>query len=108
MLWNPLWKKPADPTLDDFIAWLEKQPADEVYDYTDPHHCPVAKFNQSLGREYKIPSIADTAGICPTNSIDIKMERLAAAIPYWGGKKTYGRLLADAKLLAAKELADVV
>jgi hypothetical protein len=34
----------AEPTTADLIAWLEKQPADATYHYSDPEGCVLAQF----------------------------------------------------------------
>lgn len=53
MLYDPKWEKKtkADPfTLWAFIAWLEKQPADQKYDYLDCFGaCLYAQYMQSVG-----------------------------------------------------------
>lgn len=48
MLFNLNWKQPeikADPfSLDALIAWLEKQPGEGKYEYTDSDRCMVAQY----------------------------------------------------------------
>jgi hypothetical protein len=48
MLYNPKWevKSPKTPR---FIRWLEKQPADKKYDYSNPFNCAYARYLRSYG-----------------------------------------------------------
>jgi len=51
MLYDPKWEKPkADVfSLEGLIAWLEKQPADEVYDWYDIDGCVLCQYLQGAG-----------------------------------------------------------
>jgi len=52
MLHNPKWdvEVKADPfSLESLIAWLEKQPADTAYDYTEPCGCLLAQYFTANG-----------------------------------------------------------
>lgn len=48
MLYDPKWEKPevkADPlSLDSLIAWMEKQPLAQSYEYCDPQFCLLGQF----------------------------------------------------------------
>jgi hypothetical protein len=60
MLNNPNWDKKAttDPlTLDALKAWLKTKPPEEHYEFADSHTCLAAQYNESIGREYELPSI---------------------------------------------------
>ena len=41
MLYDPKWEQPS---LTGFTAWLEQQPGDIAYDFSDPFRCPLAKY----------------------------------------------------------------
>jgi hypothetical protein len=44
-------KVSVQPSLkDEFIAWVGKQPADEIYNYTNACTCACAKFAEATGR----------------------------------------------------------
>lgn len=55
MLYNKAWDKTeikADPfALDSLIAWLEKQPADGIYCYTDHGRCLLGQYFSAMGYE---------------------------------------------------------
>lgn len=58
MLHNPQWDQKTDPlTLDAVIAWLEKQPANDKYEYCNSMTCLAAQYNASIGRSYDPPGI---------------------------------------------------
>ena len=48
MLHNPKWEVKTSKT-PRFIRWLEKQPAYETYDYTNPINCAYARYLRSYG-----------------------------------------------------------
>ena len=43
--------KPA-LTLEAFADWCEKQPADEVYDYSNPWGCAVSRYMHHIGLDW--------------------------------------------------------
>lgn len=50
MLYDPKWEVKTDPfTLESLIAWLEKQPDSERYDYTCNGHCLMAQYFTAMG-----------------------------------------------------------
>lgn len=52
MLYDPKWDTKTDQfTLKNLIAWLEKQPADERYVYTDAERCLLGQWVQSIDIE---------------------------------------------------------
>lgn len=55
MLYDPNWQKTevkADPfSLESLIAWLEKQPANGAYDYTECNACMLHRYFTSMGFE---------------------------------------------------------
>jgi hypothetical protein len=52
MLYDPKWDKTetkADPfSLESLIAWLEKQPADQQYEFCEYNNCLLAQWLQSI------------------------------------------------------------
>jgi hypothetical protein len=53
MLFNPQWDKRdrvcGRVSLKALIAWLEKQPADQTYNYMAAHQCMLAQYLQAQG-----------------------------------------------------------
>lgn len=53
MLYDKRWEKPeikADPfSLENLIAWLEKQPHQKEYNYCDPTDCLIGQYLKSQG-----------------------------------------------------------
>lgn len=44
MLYDPKWEKPNVRSIESLIAWLEKQPCDGTYDFTEPSACLLAQY----------------------------------------------------------------
>jgi hypothetical protein len=40
----------ADFTIADVLAWARTKPADERYNYVDPHNCAISQFLRDTGR----------------------------------------------------------
>lgn len=54
MLYNPNWNKKKSKdwkSLDNLIAWLETQPADGYYCYTDSGNCMLAQYLRAQGKK---------------------------------------------------------
>lgn len=54
MLYDPKWEKPVETQIDPFllgslIAWLEQQPAQKTYRYTDPRNCLLCQYFTAHG-----------------------------------------------------------
>lgn len=56
MLFNTAWNKTTEVKLQpellstsSLVAWLEKQPASQGYDYNSPHSCLLAKYFYAHG-----------------------------------------------------------
>lgn len=100
MLHNPNWDKAKTSPLllDNFIAWLQKQPADEKYDWLDSDSCLAAQYSQSIDREYGHNDILALAG---TFSADL--ENIAYARPW-----NFGAALNRAKALKAMKAKQLV
>lgn len=54
MLYNESWTKPRNEiySIPGLIAWLEKQPANYVYDYTDYNSCATAQYLRTCGERH--------------------------------------------------------
>ena len=97
MLHNPDWDKTkTNPlSLDAVIAWLEKQPADGKYVYSDCRDCLAAQYNASIGREYHYWPNWHIEGRQPyMPTFDRQLETIA-----YGTPKTFGAALDRAKKL---------
>lgn len=51
MLFNKSTGKPDILSLDSLIAWLEQQPADETYPYSESRGCVLAQYFTAMGLE---------------------------------------------------------
>ena len=52
MLYDPKWEKPADVfSLESLIAWLEQQPSETVYWYTNQGRCLLSQYFAAMGFE---------------------------------------------------------
>ena len=50
MLYNESTGQPkAIHSLDSLISWLEKKNPEEIYDYTDIHHCLIGQYYTDMG-----------------------------------------------------------
>jgi hypothetical protein len=52
MLYDKRWEKPEVKTsghMYRLVSWLEKQPANKAYDYTNPINCGYAQYLRSYG-----------------------------------------------------------
>jgi len=52
MLYDPKWEKttkPAVRSLAGFMAWLEQQPPEMEYRFTQPDRCAVAQYLKAMG-----------------------------------------------------------
>lgn len=64
MLYDPKWEQKTDQTFEGvsllgLIAWLECQPADKPYDYTEPTKCVLAQFLQATEGRSGVASIVN-------------------------------------------------
>jgi hypothetical protein len=97
MLYDPKWEKQIEtpaPLLR-FIAWLEKQPAEVEYDYTQPARCAIAQWLKSEGA-------ADFVLI--SKKIDELFGPMANTIvnPHQGNDMTFGGALKRARAFQAR------
>jgi hypothetical protein len=96
MLYDPKWEKPevkADPfSLESMIAWLEKQPADKVYDFWDCRECLIYQYLLDAG----LPR-ADYGTAHALGGDDIG-GKIAHGLPW-----TFGGALKRARALRAKQ-----
>ncbi len=104
MLYDPKWERPvktrADPfTLPALIAWLERQPAGEAYDWLNIHGCLACRYFQSLG--HKTPwgnsyQLAEDGYKTPFGGRE-NYHKIAGAKPW-----TFGAALDRARAIAAR------
>lgn len=95
MLFDPKWEVQTkiDPlTIEAVIAWLERQPADQVYCYMDRGRCLAAQYNASIGRHYDGCALSLTGD----TTFDERLERIAVMKPY-----TFGAALTRARAAQA-------
>ena len=64
------------------IEWLEKQPADQNYVYSDTRSCLAAQYNESIARFYEPPSKLWQFIPYRFCSFDAKLEKIAFASGY--------------------------
>jgi hypothetical protein len=89
-------------TLEAFADWLERQPAERAYNYTDPYACPIAQYLQAQG----VPAYGVTHNLwhdanCVSHEFDDRMRE--AAIGEWdrprGERWTFGQAARRAREL---------
>lgn len=107
MLYDKRWEKkvagdegisPEIFSLDGLIAWLEKQPADEIYCYTSPDGCLLAKYFSACGLVNPLVSrnrVCTEYKFSTDRSFPEDMWRLAK-----DGKHTFGAALSRARKIA--------
>lgn len=54
-----------------FIAWAEKKPADEHYEFNDISVCPWTQYLKSLGIPYKVGNYSGVLG--PSISLEMTL-----------------------------------
>lgn len=98
MLYDPKWEAPAkaDPlSLDSLIAWLEKQPAGRMYEYTDEQECALGQWLKSIDPERRPGSPGTGCYVYIVNSNVVDLEKFdAIAI---GHPRTLGAALNRAR-----------
>ena len=53
MLYDPKWETKTNPlTVESFISWLEKQPADGEYSFLNCKECAIGQYAKSVGLDY--------------------------------------------------------
>lgn len=76
MLYDPKWEKTetkADPfSLENLIAWLEKQPADKPYLASEPEICLLGQFSTSMGATCATTKSIDLADAEPFGEIALR------------------------------------
>jgi len=91
MLYNRDWDKIAKPdiTIENLIAWLEKQPCEKGYNYWSPNDCLLDQWIKSIGAVVEYTDIF---------TIPI---RSCILVPR---PRTYGAALARARAITAGRL----
>lgn len=96
MLYDPKWEQRTDPlSLTSLIAWLETQPADEVYDYTCDEACLLARYFTASGFENVLVGAASLS-YGPNWSTDIPLPRGWDYLT-WERPRNYGAALQRAR-----------
>jgi len=91
MLFNPTWGEVTqEVTQPDYlsntslIAWLEKQPADGTYPYSDPCNCMLAQYFDAHGFGYAhVASYGKASDYARPNLVDDNACRLVYKDPYF-------------------------
>ncbi len=47
MLYSPKWSE----NLNDFLAWVEQQPANEPYNWANSQNCACGQYAKAIGKE---------------------------------------------------------
>lgn len=97
MLYNPAWRDPAPLTLPKLIAWLERQPPDQAYNYACHGECLLATYAKKCGYPQAFFGGFQwyPDGIGPSLDIPPDIAMLAASC------RTYGQALKSARLKMA-------
>lgn len=101
MLYNPAWCDPAPLTLPKLIAWLERQPAEQPYDFFCNGGCLIGKYLRSCGYdkvwvggwEWRPDGVKDHKG---SQYMDWRIQEVAVNRP-----ATYGAALSRARTALA-------
>src|SRR5262245_33624412 len=95
MLYSPKWEVKADPfALTSLVAWLERQPADEHYDYYNCAECPIALLFKASGYQRVAVNGFNVSFDGDCRSLPPHFDKITAARPH-----TYGAALARARAL---------
>jgi hypothetical protein len=92
MLHNPAWDKPS---LEGFRVWLEKQPKEKVFEYSDSRICAVGQYFQSLGLSWGSPGSLTTFLNSYASLASLKAASLRRPV-------TFGDVLAEIEAKAPK------
>lgn len=103
MLYDPKWEAPqvkANPfSLESLIAWLEKQPTDRQYCFTEWGECLIAKWLLSIDPRSHLAQNAPTGFyyVVLEQTMDFNHFGDIAAGMHWGDSWTFGAALARAR-----------
>ena len=99
MLFDPKWEQRNAFSLDSLIGWLQRKPADEIYDYSSCGDCLLARYFADKGFNNKIYvntvafHVEDNGG--KIHTLPQNFDEIARARPY-----TYGAALERAREFA--------
>jgi hypothetical protein len=107
MLYNTKWEKTSTDvhSLDSLIAWLEKQPADGIYQYADTKNCLLCQYYTAMGFRHVSASSKFVSSKYCVYGDDPKTETVEFKLPPHfndialrcnGGLRTFGKALAYA------------
>lgn len=100
MLFNKSTGKPDILSLDNLIAWLEQQPADETYPYSESRGCVLAQYFTAMGLKDVLVTPGQYAAgrfSYPRKLLPAGWEGIANGFP--SGAWTFGAALRRAKAL---------
>jgi hypothetical protein len=103
MLYDPKWEgqtKPDILSLDTLTAWIERQPADQAYNYSCNGHCLLAQYFAAHGlRDVHVTSthFSHDGGTFELPEI---LNDVAVGVPGVSMKCTFGAALGRARYLA--------
>jgi len=112
MLWNPKFDVPtkADPlSLETLIAWLEKQPADERYDFCEWNQCLLGQWLRTIDPLARRHEGGDTGFIYCVFGQPVDLEKFAEITHAgWASLRhlhTFGLALSRARSLLTQKAA---
>ena len=105
MLFDPKWETKTDPlSLEALIEWLEKQPQDKTYCYTEDGRCLAAQYNQHIGRQYTSAGEIASEEHPPSDaSFDSILESIAIGTGDGFIDWTFGAALSRARFIQAND-----
>lgn len=96
MLYDPKWEQKTDPqSLEALTSWLEQQPADKTYCYTDQGRCLAAQYHRHISVEYQPEIVFFTAS--KSDPFEYIIEWIGVKHP-----RTFGAALERARAIAAQ------
>jgi len=95
MLYDPKWEQPQ-PTLANFIAWLETKDPNETYSFFDPNNCAVGQWVKETFGKAK-PAYRGCISYL-INGTPVDFSKWGDAVS-WYQPQTFGAALVKARLL---------
>ena len=90
MLYDPKWDKTkATPSVEGLLAWLEQQPADGCYRFTEPSACVAGRYYASIGQAPR----AFIGGVPCSVEADLGVDGMRLISALHAEPQTYGAAL---------------